>query len=183
MLTKEAPEGRFFCYNIQMKRGFTLIELLVVISIIALLSSIVLASINTAREKARDAKRLADIRSIQSALTQYKLDNGVFPTVGGAWASNCSNSSAYLTQWNSTLAGKLAPYLTELPDDPSGDTWPVCYYYKIGGYSYCDQVNPEYTLIFTLESTRPASLENSINIYNSQSGVPAGGRRYCIHEL
>lgn len=50
------------------ERGFTLIELLVVIAIIGLLSSVVLASLNTARTKSRDARRLSDIRQIQTAL-------------------------------------------------------------------------------------------------------------------
>jgi prepilin-type N-terminal cleavage/methylation domain-containing protein len=49
-------------------KGFTLIELLVVISIISLLSSIVLSTITTARVKARDAKRLGDLRQFQNAV-------------------------------------------------------------------------------------------------------------------
>jgi prepilin-type N-terminal cleavage/methylation domain-containing protein len=61
-------------------RGFTLIELLVVIAIIGLLSSVVLASLNTARMKARDAKRMADIRQIQNALELYYDVHGYYPT-------------------------------------------------------------------------------------------------------
>lgn len=61
--------------NIQKEsRGFTLIELLVVIAIIGMLSSVVLASLNSAREKSRDARRLADLRQIQTAL-ELKYDD------------------------------------------------------------------------------------------------------------
>ncbi len=56
-------------------QGFTLIELLVVIAIIGLLSSIVLASLSDARSKARDTKRVGEIRSIEKALTLYALSN------------------------------------------------------------------------------------------------------------
>lgn len=51
--------------------GFTLIELLVVISIIGLLASIILASLNTARAKARDARRMNDAQQITTAIQMY----------------------------------------------------------------------------------------------------------------
>ncbi|PIR69660.1 MAG: hypothetical protein COU47_02020 [Candidatus Niyogibacteria bacterium CG10_big_fil_rev_8_21_14_0_10_46_36] len=53
------------------KAGFTLIELLVVIAIIGILASVVLASLNSARLKSRDARRVADIKQIQLALELY----------------------------------------------------------------------------------------------------------------
>lgn len=60
-------------------RGFTLIELLVVIAIIGLLSSVVLASLSSARAKSRDAKRLSDMKQIQMALEFYKDSKGKYP--------------------------------------------------------------------------------------------------------
>jgi len=53
------------------KNGFTLMELLVVIAIIGILSSIVIASMTSARQKARDTKRISDIKQLQLALAMY----------------------------------------------------------------------------------------------------------------
>ncbi len=62
------------------QRGFTLIELLVVIAIIGILSSVVLASLNSARQKARDARRIADIKQLQLANELYNDTNGAYAT-------------------------------------------------------------------------------------------------------
>ncbi len=62
------------------QRAFTLIELLVVISLIGLLSSIVLASINNTKIKARDARKQSDLVEISTTLERYWLDNNSMPT-------------------------------------------------------------------------------------------------------
>jgi len=65
------------------KKGFTLIELLVVIAIIGTLASVVLASLNTARAKARDAARIATVTELTNALQLYWLNNnGLYPQDG-----------------------------------------------------------------------------------------------------
>ena len=60
-------------------KGFTLIELMVVVSIISLLSSIVLTAVGTVREKARDTRRLEDMRQILIALELYRDTHGTYP--------------------------------------------------------------------------------------------------------
>ncbi|MBI3632671.1 MAG: type II secretion system protein [Candidatus Vogelbacteria bacterium] len=69
------------------KKGFTLIELLVVIAIIGILSSVVLVSLQSSRAKARDAKRIADVGSIQQALALYYDSNNQYPANFGALVS------------------------------------------------------------------------------------------------
>lgn len=70
------------------QKGFTLIELLVVIAIIGLLASVVLLSLNSARQKSRDAKRLADMRQLASALELYYNDFSGYPTASGSTPAN-----------------------------------------------------------------------------------------------
>lgn len=64
------------------KKGFTIIELLVVIAIIGLLAVIAYLILNQSRVKARDAKRLSDIRQIQSGLELFYADHESYPQSG-----------------------------------------------------------------------------------------------------
>ena len=71
-LPREAPKER--------SGGFTLIELLVVIAIIGILATIATISLGSARAKSRDAKRIADIKQVQTALEMFYNDNNRYPT-------------------------------------------------------------------------------------------------------
>lgn len=105
-------------------RGFTLIELLVVIAIIGILSSVVLASLNTGRQKSRDARRISDVKQIQTALELFN--------------SNCNSYPATLTT-ASTATGcpsgiTLGSFLTQIPMDPQSGS---AYVYAGLGGSTC----------------------------------------------
>ncbi len=91
-------------------KGFTLIELLVVIAIIGILSAIVLASLQGAKAKGRDARRISDIKQLQLALELYYDANSYYPTVAQA---PLASGSTLLTS---------AGYISVLPTDPSGGT-------------------------------------------------------------
>jgi prepilin-type N-terminal cleavage/methylation domain-containing protein len=69
------------CYNLSMdkKRGFTLLELLVVITCIAILATVIVVATAPARARARDSKRIQDIRQTRNALELYHLDHGTYP--------------------------------------------------------------------------------------------------------
>ena len=114
-----------YYHSVKHKQGFTLIELLVVVAIIGLLSSIVLESLGSAREKARDAKRLSDIRSFQTAIELYYSNYGYYPQV--SWVH-----SVDATWQTNALANALRPYIPALPVDPTNN---ACCGYN-GGYTY-----------------------------------------------
>ncbi len=120
------------------KKGFTLIELLVVIAIIGLLSTLAVVALGSARAKSRDAKRVSDIRQIQTALELYYADQNAYPTgsavtLGGSSAA-CLNASGF------TTAGCSSPYMGVVPSAPTP-----------GAYTYTVSGTTAYTLTGTLE--------------------------------
>jgi len=105
------------------RRGFTLIELLVVIAIIGLLSTLAVVSLNNARQKARDAKRASDIKSIQTALELYYVDNDDYPA-GTAMAIGAGTDCTTACDTISSTGGISATasgttYMGLIPADPS----------------------------------------------------------------
>lgn len=122
--------------NINSKvKGFTLIELLVVVAIIGLLSSVVLASLNGARMKARDTKRMADLSQIRTALEMYFNDYGYYPQSDCGWDCNGYRTSYSSGSWNA-LAADLKPYIGTLSVDSINSACPPwttgCYSYAYG---------------------------------------------------
>jgi len=59
----------------QKQKGFTLIELLVVIAIIGLLATLAVVAFSGAQRRARDAKRVADIQSVVTAINAAYQDD------------------------------------------------------------------------------------------------------------
>jgi len=131
------------------QKGFTLIELLVVIAIIAILSTVVMAGLNSARQKGRDAKRLADIKQVQTALELYYNDNSTFPTdtipaacagvtLGATTASGWSTVGVVMGSPSAPVA--FSTYMNPMPTPPT----PGIGYCYIGG-------DTTYELWFILE--------------------------------
>jgi prepilin-type N-terminal cleavage/methylation domain-containing protein len=151
-------------------RGFTLVELLVVIAIISMLATLLLLQLGVARAKARDAKRIADVNQVRSALELYFDDNGSY------LATNVMSS--------------LKPgYLINIPHDPLAagctDTYSGtavagvnCY-----GYAWNPATAPSHMMVWAeLEQKNTNALTNDTDIDSTGwSGAAVnGGTEACV---
>ena len=115
--------------------GFTLIELLVVIAIIGVLASTVLASLNSARAKARDARKQADFRAISLALQLFFDSTGRMPAnnwscsgvlAPGAGSCGAGSPGSSEPAYDMTMQELInAGFLTTIPRSPG-----------VGGYGW-----------------------------------------------
>ena len=144
-----------------MKKGFTLIELLVVIAIIALLSTLSVVALNSARVKARDARRVSDIKQIRTALDMYfdnKAPDNAYPTapagsgVLGASTSGCLISTGWVAT-GTACTGTI--FMQSVPKDPldSGN-----YVYTLGAGS------STYSIEYKLEKNSASSIATPVTM-------------------
>jgi len=138
-----------------------LIELLVVIAIIGILATIVLVSLNSARQKARDTRRIGDVRQIALALEMYYDDNSSYPDAGGS----CTEGT-----WD-TMATAIenGGYMTQVPDDPL-DSSPNVYMY--GGD------DTDYVIRAYLENASNSALNSDLD--GTVGGCACADPAYCI---
>ncbi len=136
------------------KNAFTLIELLVVIAIIGVLATISVIALQNVRSKARDAKRVGDVKQIRTALEMFFNDNGRYPLT-----SEFESGS---------LATGTDIYLSRIPESstPADGDCTV----TENSFSYFSDDGSDYQLFFCLGSNS-GSLEPGVNIASPSSIV------------
>ncbi len=138
---------------------------MVVIAIIGMLTAIITVSLSSAKQKSRDSKRLADIKSIQLALSLYYNDNGFYP--------KNIYSSSYTTAGSDPTNGLTPAYLSVVPKDPNANASDDCTNSSaVNGYASCYHYTPYYSsnVVCASISTSPpiiyhlgASMEDKTN--------------------
>ena len=140
--------------RIQNNKGFTMIELMVVISIIGLLSSIVLASLKDAKDKAMITKTVAEMKSLQTAVEMYKNQFGKYPgedlllNYDDDDKGNCCSFSGSASSIESFFKTELVnrKFITKVPhapNYPNNCSIEGCYNGYVLGYSTYDSVSTE----------------------------------------
>lgn len=130
----------------KLNKAFTLIELLIVAVIIMIMAAIVIVNLNGSRATARDARREADLKQMQTALEAYFDKSDSYPngsiTCSGTTVNFNNGISASSLGCDTVLQGFLNP----IPSDPKGGTG-YAYTYKSasGGAAYSIKITLEKT--------------------------------------
>jgi len=149
------------------QKGFTLLELLVVIAIIGLLATIVLVSVNTARKKARDARRLSDLNSVMLALSMYYDDYGTFCVHDAGSGGNGWLNHPYTSLYSVAEQLVNLGYISGEAEDPTQGN---------RGYMIICSGGEHVTLWATLEGS--STLDDCYHS-NYDTGY---GKNYCISQ-
>jgi len=157
--------------------SFTLVEMLVVVAVVGILASALLVSLGGSRAKARDARRISDLREVQNALELYYDREEKYPVV-----SNPGSPSS----WDELKEELASEGITShIPDDPINEGEYIYVYANCGINN-----NQEYMLRARLEKysfvlsndidneDRPYCSVNSIDL---ECGSGDDERWYCVH--
>ena len=73
----------------QIKRnaGFTIVEMLIVVTILAMLAGVLIPVLEDSASTSRDARRAADLKSVQAAVEAFHRVNGLYPYTGNLWSN------------------------------------------------------------------------------------------------
>lgn len=153
--------------------GFTLIELLLTVSIISFLSTSSIVSTNHIREKARDARRISDLKQIEKALELYYDDHHKYPAIEAAQTSSAADGCGPGHSW-CNLENILSPYISKLPRDPIG----LSDYYKYFYDSNAGDNNQTYGMLCILESSSNFNLVTGDGGFYNFTVPPAVGVAY-----
>ncbi len=155
------------------KFGFTLIELLVVVAIIGLISSVVMASLSSARKKSRDARRLMDMKQIRIALELYYNTYNQYPNNtdndGSGWDVGCYGAGDIFIQPLVTAGA-----IPKVPCDPIivSQTGGYRYYRYNAGDFGCNVSRGAYYILGVVD------METSGNPYPGSPGFSCSGRNW-----
>lgn len=132
-------------------KGFSLIEVMVVIVILGLLATMILPNVLGSADQANRQKVKSDIIALENALSQYKLDNGMFPTTEQGLEALLNEPTVEPTPRNYRRGG----YIQRLPQDPYGSDYLLL---SPGEYSDID--------IFSAGEDRQPGTEDDIGNWN-----------------